>query len=479
MDKVLLFILLFCVLFLLIMVFAATVFGDKNAAAIADKAVNGLWITMFFIAFALEHFLDFCGRKRRTLLSNIKRLFHYMCDKSTIWWLRSQRYVMPSSALLRDEFVDLKVATYISKVPSYVQSENGDFAIFSLDIRISDGMMEQLDYIKLDTERVFKTACVTQLGKSPAIYVKSLRKYRIVVWLGMNKYGDFLVEEERRKDDKEQTPTRENPTMDDLENKLPVLGYDFEIWEKEGKAVPITVDIRKYPGMLISGPSGSGKSVFVTVFLSELVSKFGSDIESIYYLDFKSASESRYLLDSGYSHYFGGDDCAAGLEEFYKKFHDIKNSGKGNDPDQKLNILIFDEAAAFFLSEQTKGKEGKALAEKHLNMMTAVGLQGRSYKAGLWVIFQQPNSEVVKTALRESLHTKVTFLSGGFSPEMKRMIGLDDETASQIRDHGAYGPGAAVVLRQGKNAVISQVPYIADIEAYQDKVVDGLLQELN
>ena len=226
--------------------------------------------------------------------------------------------------------------------------------------------------------------------------------------------------------------------------------------------------------MLISGPSGSGKSVFLTVFLSEVLSKFRGEIGGIYYLDFKSASESRYLLDAEYSKYFCGEACAAGLEEFYEIFRKVRESGSGNDPDQKVNLLIFDEAASFLLSEQTKGKDGKALADKHTAMLTEIGLLGRTFRCGIALVAQQPSAEYMKTALRESLHSKICFLSGGFSAEMRRMIGVDEETAAIVKEHGSYGVGSAIVLRQGKPAVIAQVPYIEDITVYQKKIVDNL-----
>ena len=208
-----------------------------------------------------------------------------------------------------------------------------------------------------------------------------------------------------------------------------------------------------------------------------LLVKFKGQVGNIFYLDFKSASESRYLADFGYAHYYCGEACAKGLEDFYEIFQDIRRSGRGNDAGQKINLLIFDEAAAFLLSEKSKGKEGKAVAEKHQDILTQVSLLGRSYKSGIWYICQQPSSELTGgTAFRESLHSKVCFLSGsgGLSQEMKRMVGIDDDTAMRIREHGAYAAGAAAVLRQGKPAVITQVPFIDDIKVYQERILRNL-----
>ena len=387
-------------------------------------------------------------------------------------WLRKQMYVVPNEELMVKAIESLNICSYISKNPNIIIKE--DYFIFELRIRLHDRYASDIEITSEEIEEIFKETCITNAGNCPEVYIKSLNSRKLVAWFSRNLYGDYLIQCERTRADWRNSPPEEDPCMEDLKSDLPVIGFDFEEWKQKYRKKPITVDIRRFPGLLITGASGSGKSVFVTTMLSELVTKFHDEIESIYYLDYKNASESRYLLESGYKHYYCEDNCANGLEEFYERFEEIKKSGKGNDPDQKLNILIFDEAASFFESEQTRGKEGKALAEKHHHMLTSIGLLGRSYKVGLWLIFQQPNADVVKTALRESLHTKVCFLSGGFSPEMKRMIGVTDETADLIKSHDSYSPGTSVVIRQGAPDVICQVPFVKDISVYQKKIEEGL-----
>ena len=407
--------------------------------------------------------------------SGIKTVCLKLYELAENEWLREKKYALPTETALSDAVKDLHITSYVAR-PKW-KSVKGDYIIFELGLRLQDQYADRIEFLKDQIEQEFRDVCVVHTGSRPVIFVKYLDCKKLVVWISQNRHGDRIVDAEAMKDDERKVRTENDPMMDSLKSELPVLGYDLNAWDDYSYIDPVDIDFRRYPGLLLTGPSGSGKSVALTVLLSELLDKFKGQVGSIYYLDFKSASESRYLADFGYAHYYCGEECAKGLEDFYNVFQDIRRSGRGNDAGQKINLLIFDEAAAFLLSEKSKGKEGKAVAEKHQDILTQVSLLGRSYKSGIWYVCQQPSSELTGgTAFRESLHSKVCFLSGsgGLSQEMKRMVGIDDDTAMRIREHGAYAAGAAAVLRQGKPTVIAQVPYIDEITVYQKKVLLNL-----
>ncbi|WP_423138411.1 FtsK/SpoIIIE domain-containing protein [Lactococcus lactis] len=197
-------------------------------------------------------------------------------------------------------------------------------------------------------------------------------------------------------------------TIDDLEINL---GYGV-------KYNPVTC-----PHILVAGGTGSGKSVFISFLILELL-KRGS---TIYIADPKNS-------DLGSLSYYLGDERVAtnpnniariirlAVTEMYERYSEMREKFKYgtnfNDHGYKTIWLIFDEMGAFLASGTDKNS--KAVVNEVMDGIKQIILLGR--QAGVFVLIsaQQMSANTLNTDLRDNLGLRIAL--GQNSNEGYRMV---------------------------------------------------------
>lgn len=68
----------------------------------------------------------------------------------------------------------------------------------------------------------------------------------------------------------------------------------------------------------------------------------------------------------------------------------------------------------------------------------------------------------------------ICFCFAGLSPELKRMVEIDDELSRKMKEHGYYNRGEAIMLRNGGMRGFLKVPPL-DIGRTQNEILDALV----
>lgn len=187
-----------------------------------------------------------------------------------------------------------------------------------------------------------------------------------------------------------------------------VIGYDLNIWQSYHIADPVTYNLESCPHTLITGASGSGKSYGVKLQLRELV----KNNVKVWICDFKKSDD--FLFLKNYENYFSYTSCERGIEEYYEQF---KRAVEFSTVVNQFNILIFDEYPAFILYESTKDKKK---AEQYKLMISEMLMLGRSYKFGIWLVMQRPDSQLLSNGARDNFMVTISY--GKLSKESRSML---------------------------------------------------------
>ena len=141
-------------------------------------------------------------------------------------------------------------------------------------------------------------------------------------------------------------------------------------------------NFEKYPHVILSGSSGSGKSSLLYEVMYNLV--FIKNIKIIF-SDFKGDDSLEFL--SEYDHYYKYKDAYKGLEMLYGYLQDRQGGNKDRSP----VFLLFDEYASFIASNDKK------TADKYKAMLSEIAMMGRSFNLHLLLSMQRIMYTLVKT----------------------------------------------------------------------------------
>ena len=235
--------------------------------------------------------------------------------------------------------------------------------------------------------------------------------------------------------------------------KKSVFGYLKEPYHKYGLAVPVKLGIASHPHALITGSSGSGKSQAVLFLLGKLL-QAAPDIE-VHVCDFKNSEDFSFL--KGYAHYYSGEDCYAGVLNYYSLFCEARQGGT----DKKRRLLICDEYPAFLNYLQMKDKAGKTKkAHDILGAVAEILMLGRGIESGIWIVTQRADSSLFSNGARDNFMAVIGL--GKMSKEQKGMVFPGEE----IPD-GVFQAGEGMLLADGMEAVTVKYPLIQDAQEWK------------
>ncbi|QYH51639.1 type IV secretory system conjugative DNA transfer family protein [Liquorilactobacillus hordei] len=218
----------------------------------------------------------------------------------------------------------------------------------------------------------------------------------------------------------------------------------------------------KTPHVLIGGGTGSGKTIYISFFLIELMRR-----HSIIYIADPKNSDLGNL-----SHYL--DDHVAvtpnniaritrlaveEMEERYSIMNDPLNFKYGsNFVDHGFNPLwlIFDEMGAFQAS--ATDKEGKKIVDEVMSNIKQIILLGRQAGCFILVAAQQMRAETLNSDLRDNLGLRIAL--GNNSPDGLRMI-FNAHMPASLPDVSVKGSGLIYVeSTEKKGAEYWESPFV-------------------
>ncbi|HEL1574491.1 TPA: otitis media-associated H10 [Streptococcus suis] len=223
----------------------------------------------------------------------------------------------------------------------------------------------------------------------------------------------------------------------------------------------IIYDPVKCPHILVSGGTGSGKSVFITFLILELIKRQST----IYIADPKNSDLGSL------SHYFGEKYVATTpnniarivrlvVEEMQERYQYMRDNflygSNFADHGFKPVWLIFDEMGAFQASGTDK-KSRETIAEV-MDGIKQIILLGRQTGIFILVSAQQMRAETLNTDLRDNLGLRIAF--GANSNEGYRMV-FGSATPDHLKPIEVKGGGYLYMQGSGKeNAQYWESPYL-------------------
>lgn len=225
-------------------------------------------------------------------------------------------------------------------------------------------------------------------------------------------------------------------------------GYDLEIYYDTGLKIPICLSTATYCHALITGASGTGKSMAL-LFLLGMVLKAESDI-TIFFCDFKNSEDFAFM--SGYEHYYAGNSCYDGIMEYYDIFTKTREEGH---PSRRF-LLICDEYPAFinYLQGQDKANKTKR-ASDILNVISEILMLGRGIKFGVCLVTQRADANLFSNGSRDNFMVVVGL--GRMSKEQKSMLFAGEEIPDRI-----FHKGEGIILSDGHPLRLIKFPLLSD-----------------
>lgn len=241
-----------------------------------------------------------------------------------------------------------------------------------------------------------------------------------------------------------------------------VFGYELVPFSEYGLSIPIRLEISTYPHLLITGSSGSGKSMTLLFLIGKLLQCY-PDIE-IYMCDYKTSADFSFL--EGYPHYYTGVDCYTGVMEYYDKFSEIRADRAIQN--QKRYLLVVDEYPAFINFLQMRDKADKTkLANDVLGAVAEILMLGRGISCGIWLLTQRADSTLFSNGARDNFMVIIGL--GRMSKEQKGMVFPGQEIPDRI-----FSAGEGMLLADGKEIISVKYPIIQDISDWKRHILSIL-----
>ena len=294
-----------------------------------------------------------------------------------------------------------------------------------------------------------------------------LFKDHLEVYTARNEAGVQMIADERKKMRREliEAKRREEGSAvieevwEKPDSNRMVWAYDRDTAYDFQMKLPVESGIDSHPHALLTGSSGSGKSVALLFLLGK---RLQADPDTcVYVCDFKNSADFRFLAKSNYPYYFAGDDSFRGITKFYERFNAARQSGET----ERRFLLVFDEYPAFISRLQMQDKQEKTKkAGEILNMVSEILMLGRGIGFGVWIVTQRADASLFSGGSRDNF--MVLLALGRLSREQKGMLFSGEELPDRV-----YQPGEGVILLDGREVEEVKIPWITDVPGWKRQIV--------
>lgn len=235
-----------------------------------------------------------------------------------------------------------------------------------------------------------------------------------------------------------------------------ILGYSLIDWEEYGIKVPVITNLTKNPHCLITGKSGSGKSLSFLWYAYQILEN-GESL--IYFADFKAGKEYTDLRTcSSYSY---ADNAIEMIRNYYDLYCNMR---KLNSPNIPHITLAIEEWFGLLTYLETTDKKLKVEIMSKVGEILALG-RGIGNGIGIILLIQRADSINFVSGSREQVQNTVCF--GRISKEQKGMLFSGEDI--DINKNFSAGQGLAMVDGQGNVQEII-VPQIANPKALLSRI---------
>lgn len=218
--------------------------------------------------------------------------------------------------------------------------------------------------------------------------------------------------------------------------------------------VPLTFDLSRYPFVLVTGVSGSGKS-YLTKLLFRSLLKYQDKIE-IFCFDFKNSGDYDFMDEQ---HLSVGASCIEMLDVVYQRYIEIKDKNLAD-----IVLVCFDEYAAFisWLMGYDKKLAQQTIERISTILMTARRLNKSGGGVYMWTILQRPDATYFGTA-RDNYFVKIVMRD--VTRSIRTMLELDEEDIPQ--EHTAKTGHGIMVIDNNVYAFI--------VPTYNERAMNAML----
>lgn len=209
----------------------------------------------------------------------------------------------------------------------------------------------------------------------------------------------------------------------------------------DGFYFPLEIDLETHPHWILSGGSGSGKSVLLNYLINSLLNY----PLNLYICDPKGSGDFEGISRN----YVCCDDCADLVEEVYERYRKIKTKKTG----EKI-VLVIDEYPSFILSLEGKDKKrANAIKTKISELL----MQGRHLpgngSVAVWIVTQRADAEYFPKGAR--LNFMVSIGMGRLDTQSKTMLFPGEEIPEYMPQRGT-----GLICADGEPLRVFQVPFI-------------------
>lgn len=211
-----------------------------------------------------------------------------------------------------------------------------------------------------------------------------------------------------------------------------------------GAIRPIPVNLDKYPHVLVTGGTNSGKSIVSLLVASKISLHYPTS--KLWILDFKGDSGTFGFVENiPGCRYWKYLECLAGLEDYFSMFQERLSHDPG--PNAGLNLLWIDEYPSFILNLPRKD------AETAKSIISTVLMMGRSKRCMTLTTAQTALAELFSHGARINYQTILAM--GNSSATSTSILGFSHEEFLPVTEIGG-----GHLLLSGTNQRPVQVPYI-------------------
>lgn len=207
----------------------------------------------------------------------------------------------------------------------------------------------------------------------------------------------------------------------------------------KGVLVPLTIDFKNTPHMILVAPSGGGKTYTLKYILKQL-----AEADSLIYLcDFKAID---FYAMSDCPNYFSHMDVGKGLDTVFDL---MQNRIKNNADCKQPCYLVFDEWAGFLSSLPKKQQD------EYKQKLSGILMLGRGLNIFVILSLQRADSSNFMSGARDNFGVALGL--GRLSSESSRMLFPDS------KDLQPKGRGKGYLRVDGKPLAEVSIPKIRDM----------------